>query len=239
MSGHTTRPATNLLLVAGRQHAQRDLWLVVGGTLLLGGIGLSLAILAVEFGARKVGFWPHAGEFGGIVLSVLAIYIFLALLIGWPLPGGFVAQSAGAGPEPPPPGKRKDRLLPGERLSPDESLWSPDGTVRLTMQSDGNLVVYSGLARWDTATAGIGDSNYLELLEDGNIFLRSGDGKVLIDWRAAGMGGKRLVLQDDGNLCLQSDGGVVWASDRLKDGSFVIVYDPVIRERRAHPKRLF
>jgi hypothetical protein len=135
--------------------------------------------------------------------------------------------------------KRKDSLRPGERLSAGESLYSPDGTVRCHMRKDGNLVVSCPQqipsVLWDSVTAQTGSANYLDFQNDGNMLLCTGDGAVLIDWEARGMGGKRLVLQDDGNLDLYAhEGRTVWATDRLKDGVVVI---PLRPDLRAHPKR--
>jgi hypothetical protein len=67
------------------------------------------------------------------------------------------------------------------------------------------------------------------------MLLCTGDDTVLWDWDAGGMGGKRLVLQDDGNLVLYADlGRVVWATDRLADGRAMICLRP---DLRARPKR--
>jgi hypothetical protein len=69
------------------------------------------------------------------------------------------------------------------------------------------------------------DANCLEFRLDGNLVLCSSAGVPLMDWKAEGMGGEILALQDDGNLVLYAQGQAIWASDRLKDGR-VIIRDP-------------
>lgn len=186
-----------------------------------------------------------------IVLSVLTgcgLYmVFACLTATWPasrLPLGdtqpkrvqLPAASASAPVVPTSFTSLGDILLPGQRLSADESLCSPDGTVRCALGKDGMLTVSFGTQTlWDSITAQTGDSNYLEFGAEGNLLLCTGEDEVLIDWRATGMGGRRLVMQDDGNLVLYADQGrVVWASDRLKNG---LRYRAVRPDLRAHPKR--
>ncbi len=140
-------------------------------------------------------------------------------------------------PAPPDPAKeRTDKLYPGRRLSAGESLWSDDGTVRLDMRRDGNLVASHGAdILWDSMTAQTGHANYLDFRPDGNLLLCKGDGTPIIDWRAAGMGGHVLVMQGDGNLVMYSPSGLpVWASDRLTGSRVVLVYGQL----RAKPVRL-
>ncbi|HUB40241.1 MAG TPA: Fic family protein [Streptosporangiaceae bacterium] len=140
-------------------------------------------------------------------------------------------------PAPPDPAKeRTDKLYPGQRLSAGESLWSDDGTVRLDMRRDGNLVVAHGAdILWDSMTPQTGDANYLDFRPDGNLLLCKGDGTPIISWHAAGMGGHVLVMQSDGNLVMYSPSGLpVWASDRLTGSRVVLVHGQV----RAKPVRL-
>jgi len=88
---------------------------------------------------------------------------------------------------------------------------SPDGRFRLTMQADGNLVIYdsSGRAQWATATF-VPDS-YLRVQPDGNVVIYdSEDGFPL--WTAGIYSpGATLEMQDDGNLVLYSrDRAPLW-----------------------------
>ena len=57
--------------------------------LIIGGPGLSLGIWGTEHGTGHVGFWPHAGEIAGLALVALAIFLAVAVVRGWWLPGGF------------------------------------------------------------------------------------------------------------------------------------------------------
>jgi hypothetical protein len=181
-----------------------------------------------------------------IITSVIAgggLFMCFASLTGtWPanrlLSRGSKEKPVNVAPpvEPAKPVKNLGYVLNrGERLSAGEFLCSQDGTVICDMQRDGNLVVRLGTKTlWDSRTAMM-EVNYLEFREDGNLLLCDGQGVVWIDWRAEGMGGKFLVMQDDGNLVLYADGGrTVWATDRLKDGRVVIPNRPNLR---AHPKR--
>ena len=208
--------------MADHLHKHRDLWVALAIGLLAIGATVALGIWSTESAKQHVGFWPHAVEVGGLVMIMLGIVLIAALLLGWPLPGGFAegvpAQSAAPAPTESTAAasaeERKDRLLPGERLSAGESLYSPDGTVRLDMQRDGNLVVYCPEqilpVLWPSDTAQTGDANYLEFQDNGNLLLCTSEGRVLIDWQAADMGGKCLVLQDK----------AIWSSTRTWAGSF-------------------
>jgi len=74
-------------------------------------------------------------------------------------------------------------LLPGEKLIPGQSITSPRGSFYLTLQTDGNLVLYhqDTSAQWATNTHG----------------------------RRA----KELIMQADGNLVLYGFNEVLWASN--------------------------
>lgn len=231
--------------MADRQHKNRDLWIALGTVLILGGPALTVAIWAVA----KVAFWTLPAEIAGGVLGFLGFLMIVAVAGGFWLPGGFIESgNAAALPKvsagaitvryeiPEEAEEHKDKLYLGERLSAGQSLWSPDGTVRLLMQHDGNLVVSCGArVLWDSITAQTGDANRLEFQRDGNMVLCTGAAVPLMDWKAAGMGGEVLTLQDDGNLVLYSPGRAIWATDVLKDGR--VVY-PARPDLRAHPVRL-
>jgi hypothetical protein len=226
-------------------HKNRDLWVVMGPGCAVGGPAISVAIWAVA----KTAFWAHPAEITGGVVGLFGVVMVVALVRGWWLPGGLVEtgniaalpstsrfddEAPGLFAEP--AEQRKDRLLPGERLSVGESLWSPDGTVRVHMGRDGNLAVSCGTrVLWDSQTAQTGGANCLEFRQDGSMVLCIASGAPLIDWKATGMGAHVLVIQDDGNLVLYAPlGRVVWASDRLKDGTVVVPFG----QNRARPVRL-
>ena len=125
--------------------------------------------------------------------------------------------------QPPPSLQRKNRLRPGDSLLVGESLYSPDGRTRFTLQHDANMVVYrEGLEDiCDTGTANLGDPNRL-MLEDGRLILYDVNGKKL--WEK-GPGGGRLEVQDNSHVVLYSTMGdlePVWASSVfVKSGMLV------------------
>jgi hypothetical protein len=100
-------------------------------------------------------------------------------------------------------------LRANETLYPNESLKSPNGGVVLTMQDDGNLVVYVGPER-----------------------------HVAWSSRTYGQNGNRLVMQDDGNLVMYGPAGVPFATGtnvdtnnrgavlEVQDDGNVVVYAP-------------
>jgi len=104
-----------------------------------------------------------------------------------------------------------DRLNAGEALELDQSLWSANGTYRLALQRDGNLVLYDTRgALWASNTERRGVTEAV-MQEDGNLVAKAGVRPV---W-ASGTDrhpGARLVVQDDGSLVIAAPGGgVVWS----------------------------
>lgn len=109
-----------------------------------------------------------------------------------------------------------DRLEEGEKLLVGNSLTSKNGAYTLTLQEDGNLVLYSGDdAVWATATDGQ-NVERAEVQKDGNFVLYTPDKAV---WASQTKGAEKvlLVLQDDRNLVLYSEKGPVWKSDTHTD----------------------
>jgi hypothetical protein len=117
-------------------------------------------------------------------------------------------------------------ILPGQGLNPGDSLTS--GSMRLVMQSDGNLVAYlkaggsSAPAEWSSGTSGHPGA-YAVMQSDGNlvVYSQSGGpstGGALWSSRTYGNPGAYAVLQDDGNLVVYrkgggpSTGGALWSS---------------------------
>jgi hypothetical protein len=96
-----------------------------------------------------------------------------------------------------------DFLGTGFGLLPGAALRSPNGRYTLTLQTDGNLVLYdaSGHATWATGTWGQ-QVDYAIMQVDGNLVLY-GNGAAL--W-ASGTSAShaRLVVRDDGNVVLYS-----------------------------------
>ncbi|MGV0746425.1 LysM peptidoglycan-binding domain-containing protein [Mycolicibacterium sp. XJ870] len=104
-----------------------------------------------------------------------------------------------------------DTLTEGQKLERGGSLTSNNGAYTLTLQDDGNLVLYArDQAIWSTSTNGE-DVQRAEVQSDGNFVLYTSDKPV---WHTDTKGKKdvKLVLQDDRNLVLYSKDGVAWAS---------------------------
>jgi len=104
-------------------------------------------------------------------------------------------------------------LVPGQALTAGQSVYSIDGRFRLTLQTDGNLVVLDRwndhVALWSTNTAGSGADRFV-FQSDGNLVLYKGTTAV---WSAntAGDGGTKLSLGRNGNLILTTaQSGTVW-----------------------------
>lgn len=109
-----------------------------------------------------------------------------------------------------------DRLQDGEKLEVGDSLTSKNGAYKVSLQEDGNLVLYAGdEAVWSTGTNG---QNVVraEVQKDGNFVLYTPDKPV---WASQTKGAKdvRLILQDDRNLVLYGVDGPAWSSNTHTD----------------------
>lgn len=98
-------------------------------------------------------------------------------------------------------------LFPGQRIE------TPDRTRNLILQSDGNLVLYSGSkALWASGTDGK-PSRFLAMQSDGHLVLYDNSMKPLWYSRTAGQGPSSLELQSDSNLVIyRNDGRPTWAT---------------------------
>ena len=120
-------------------------------------------------------------------------------------------------------------LLPGERLVAGSSLTS--AAMRLTMQSDGNLVAYLGTgaggygpAIWSSGTSGHTGA-YAVVQPDGNfVIYPKGGGPSAHDalWSTGTWGhpGAHAVLQDDGNLVMYQQGAAGSSAALWSTGSY-------------------
>ncbi len=116
-----------------------------------------------------------------------------------------------------------------------ESVVSPNGAYVLTMQSDGNLVLYKGscvgnpsCAVWHSHTYREQGQYYMAMQEDGNLVIYKGRPPARTElsiWssRTYGPAGHFfLSVQDDGDLviyrgtCGHKNGGPIWSSRRGK-----------------------
>ena len=106
-------------------------------------------------------------------------------------------------------------ICPNEFLGINQSLYSNNGKYRLTMQADGNAVLFSGTkAVWNTNTAGTGYGKFL-MQPDGNTAVFSYD-RNIVRWNIGKAFASPLgyVLQDDGNMGVYNTAGqALWASN--------------------------
>jgi hypothetical protein len=110
-------------------------------------------------------------------------------------------------------GAARNVLSGGAVLSPGGQLVSPNGSHRLIVQGDGNVVLYGpgAVVRWTSRTAGAG--NRMVMQGDGNLVVYTSAGRAAWSSGTSGNAGARAVLQDDGNLVVyRPDGRAVWAS---------------------------
>jgi len=129
-------------------------------------------------------------------------------------------------------------LANGSRLAAGETLTSANGQYRMNVETDGRLAVYrieppapgagspSGMAtvhsHWDSGSAGpVHGTLTLEMQADNNLVLYDtvGGTERRAAWNSdtcnAGRAGAAvLVLQDNGELTVQSDGECLWNSMR-------------------------
>ncbi|HWF55706.1 MAG TPA: hypothetical protein VG223_13790 [Solirubrobacteraceae bacterium] len=116
-----------------------------------------------------------------------------------------------------------DTLLGTQTLTAGRTLVSGDDHYELTMQPDGNLVLYlledgsQGRALWSSGT-GDNPGAKAVLQADGDLVVRSAAGDTLWASNTSSAGCTNLVLQDDGNLVLYAPAAAVWASHTLNTG---------------------
>jgi hypothetical protein len=109
-----------------------------------------------------------------------------------------------------------DRLTANEQLNVNDHLDPPNGTTRLIMQGDGNLVLYNnrnGKALWASNTWNTPVSHAI-MQGDGNFVCYDAAGKAYWGTGTWTDPGSYVVLQDDGNLVLYGpNGGALWATN--------------------------
>lgn len=107
------------------------------------------------------------------------------------------------------------QLNGGQQLNPGDSLLSPSGLFLLTMQSDGNLVLYSPghIAIWASSTARHPGS-VLQMQKDGNLVVYAPGHVAIWATGTASHPGAVLQMQDDANAVLYAPGHVeIWATN--------------------------
>jgi nucleoid-associated protein YgaU len=105
-------------------------------------------------------------------------------------------------------------------------LTSQNGAYKLTLQEDGNLVLYAGdQSVWSTETNGQSVQR-AEVQNDGNFVLYTADKAI---WASQTKGAKdvRLTLQDDRNVVLYASSGPAWSSNTHTDDAPPVVIVPV------------
>ena len=91
------------------------------------------------------------------------------------------------------------------RLLTNQVIETADRVYQLTLQPDGNLVLYENKRPiWATMTIGGNPGKNLRLQSDGNLVLYNSSGKPVWSTKTDGRGPSRLVMQPDGNLVLYS-----------------------------------
>ncbi len=134
--------------------------------------------------------------------------------IVYTLAAALVAVLAWAGAGPAAAATYTAQLSGGQQLSPGDNLVSPSGLFVLTMQSDGNLVLYAPghIAIWASNTAGHSGS-VLQMQGDGNLVVYAPGHVAIWATGTAGHAGAVLQMQDDANAVLYGPGHVaIWAT---------------------------
>lgn len=104
------------------------------------------------------------------------------------------------------------RLFAGEGLRAGASHRSCDGRFELSMQLDGNLVVYEDGDQplWSSQTNGT-HAQRVVMQSDGNLVIYGADGQPYWASRTYGHDGAFADLQDDGNFVVyERDGTALW-----------------------------
>ncbi len=109
-----------------------------------------------------------------------------------------------------------DRLNPNESLAVGGSITSQNGLITLTLQGDGNLVLYKagGQALWASHTWGRSVSQAV-MQGDGNFVLYGPTGALWSSdtWHVPGAAGSYLIAQNDANVVIYApDGRALWAT---------------------------
>lgn len=112
-----------------------------------------------------------------------------------------------------------DDMEPGELLTSNASITSPNGRFRFVYQDDTNLVLYRDpeiRALWDTRPqpGGVG---VCTMQTDGNLVVYNAGAHPVWASGTDGNPGSRLVVQDDGNAVIyRPDGAPIWASNTVQ-----------------------
>jgi hypothetical protein len=111
-----------------------------------------------------------------------------------------------------------DRLFPGQSLHQGDSITSGDTRFRLTLQTDGNLVVYRNSDNkplWATGTQQ-SDVRTAIMQTDGNFVLYHVNNAPAWASNTAGSPGSYVIMQNDGNLVIYKPIVPIWASNTVQ-----------------------
>jgi hypothetical protein len=114
-----------------------------------------------------------------------------------------------------------DQLLPNQGLTVGQSLSSADDRFRLTLQGDGNLVLYrpGNVPLWASNTDGHSDVWDVVMQGDGNLVIYSVRGRPLWASNTSGRSGARMIVQNDGNVVVyDSANHPLWATNTVVPG---------------------
>jgi peptidoglycan/xylan/chitin deacetylase (PgdA/CDA1 family) len=134
-------------------------------------------------------------------------YTFVDLL-GRTGPPGTCGSAPGTFPRP-----RSTIVRSGARLASGAALASPGGQYRLTMRTDGDLVLTAqgGRALWDSATSG--HTGAIATMQRNGDFVVSTTGRrTLWSSRTMGHAGAVFELRSDGGLAVAVAAGPVWST---------------------------
>ncbi|MFC9173581.1 MULTISPECIES: mannose-binding protein [unclassified Streptomyces] len=129
------------------------------------------------------------------------------------------AEKPKASPTPKPKAKPKAAPKPNwgtQRVSATSSIgvgqsWATN-RIRMTMQQDGNLVVYNEQNKpiWAAMTFG---ANHRAIFQpDGNLVIHNGDDRPIWASKTHDFGGAQLVLRPDAKVVIVHNGRVVWST---------------------------
>jgi hypothetical protein len=174
-------------------------------------IGIAAVIAALAVGLLTKSATPLRGQaYFWFVVLLMILFVLLAALI-------LITLRAMLAPwlEWRKQRLRRHALQQGENLLAGQSLYSPDGLTRFTLNPDGNMVVYVE-GRKDisnTGTGNLGKPKCLTLGADGWLVLYDVNERPL--WKR-GPNGEHLDVQDDSHVVLyppMGTPGAIWCTD--------------------------
>jgi hypothetical protein len=118
-------------------------------------------------------------------------------------------------PSTPNPPTQSDRLLSTQGLLVNQKIASVDGRFNMTLQSDGNLVLYGPQHQplWTFQTSGNSDVYNVVMQEDGNLVAYDQFNNSLWASNTPGHPGAILILHDDGNAVIYAaNSATIWAT---------------------------